>query len=74
MPEVSPADMEVLRVWNRCKAFNQLPLAGGVLDQPVWLMDCLSEVDNAVQRVRAKQDEDERSASVKQNLARNLDG
>lgn len=68
MPEVAPAEMELLRLWTRCKAFNRLPMAGGILEQPAWLMDAMDEIETTAQKVRAKAEEDERMRVEKERL------
>lgn len=72
MPEVAVGEMEMLRLWSRCKAFGKLPFAGGILEQPAWVMDALDTVNSSVESVRAKRDEDAKTDLEKQKLMGNL--
>lgn len=36
----------ILDLYSRCRANNVLPYAGGLLDQPAWLMDLFSVIDD----------------------------
>lgn len=32
-------------LYSRCRANNVLPYAGGLLDQPAWIMDLFAVID-----------------------------
>jgi len=52
--------------------FNALPAAGGLLDQPATLMDLMDLVGSTVDRVHAKQQEDETNTMKKQRMLEDL--
>ena len=72
MPEPTVLDLELLKLWSRCKQFNALPAAGGLLDQPATLMDLMDLVGSTVDRVHAKQQEDETNTMKKQRILEDL--
>ncbi len=43
--------LHILDVWASCRRLGVLPAAGGFLDQPACLMDCLELVDGFVQQL-----------------------
>ena len=46
MPYVPPQLMHVITLYNRCRANKCLPRAGGLLDQPAWLMELFGVIDS----------------------------
>jgi hypothetical protein len=45
MPYVPPQLMYVLSLYSKCRANRCLPRAGGLLDQPAWLMELFAVID-----------------------------
>lgn len=46
-----------LRIYNMCKLFEKLPLAGGVLDQPVFFMEAATLIESTVQEIEKEKNE-----------------
>lgn len=55
MPYFPPEVKYVVGVYERCRENRCLPRAGGLLDQPAWLMECFAVID-AVKADKARQD------------------
>jgi hypothetical protein len=65
MPAIAKDVALVLRLYFRCERFRALPYAGGVLEQPGWIMDLfdvIEEQKEAQARVDAERAENERQA------------
>jgi len=68
MPKIERAEVALLSLWGRCKSLNTLPVMGGVLDQPEWLMQAFEVIEGAREAVRARREEAEQSAALKRKL------
>jgi len=68
MPKVENDDVAVLRLWGRCKSLKTLPLAGGILDQPEYLMEAFEVIEAARQSVVVRREEAEQGALLKKKL------
>lgn len=59
-------------MYRQAKAWDQLPLSGGLLDQPAVLMDLLDAVEIEVEKWRQKRSEEREGEAMKQQMARAL--
>ena len=46
MPEVARDVHYILKLYSRCQQYHCLPYAGGILNQPAWIMDLFSVIEN----------------------------
>jgi hypothetical protein len=60
MPDVRKDVRYILDLYSRCRANRALPYAGGILEQPAWIMDLFEVVDNIKAEYHEKQAQKER--------------
>lgn len=60
MPDVRKDVRYVLDLYSRCRSNNSLPYAGGILNQPAWIMDLFEIIDNIKAEYQKQQSEKER--------------
>lgn len=65
---------EVLVLYQRCRRRQQLPVSGGVMDQPEELMAYFDAIDAAVSEFEQQQQEDARRNAEFDRLRRELRG
>jgi len=63
MPDVRKDVRYILDLYSRCRANRTLPYAGGILEQPAWIMDLFEVVDNIKAEYHEKQAQKERLES-----------
>ena len=60
MPDVRKDVSFILDLYARCRSNNALPYAGGILNQPAWIMDLFEVIDNVKASYRKEKGEAER--------------
>jgi hypothetical protein len=66
MPHVSEAELSIINLYQRCKNFNVLPFAGGILDQPEWILSLFDTIDGVINKVKNKKIEEEQGDLIKE--------
>ena len=61
MPDVNNDVRYIMSLYARCQQYNCLPYAGGVLNQPAWIMDLFAVIEN-------RQAAHDREAAEKQEM------
>lgn len=59
MPDVGKDVSSVLDLYAKCRNNGVLPYAGGLLDQPAWLMDLFGVIDDIKERHRREREREE---------------
>lgn len=62
----------ILRLYGRCKAWNQLPEGGGIFDQDERVMGLLDAVEQIFADVRNKRQNDAAGEAQKERMMREL--
>lgn len=57
MPAVDKDVLHIMSIYNKCRNNNALPCAGGVLDQPAWIMGLFEVIDNQKSEFNKAQNE-----------------
>lgn len=74
MPDVGGAERAVIEAYQRCKRWGALPAAGGLMDQPEWIMQLLDSVDERVEYWQHKQSDDDATGAKKAEMEEALNG
>ena len=57
MPDLKSDVIYIMSLYSRCRANNILPYAGGILDQPAWILDLFEVVDNVKSRFQKEKEQ-----------------
>jgi hypothetical protein len=74
MPEVKQDVLQIMSLRARCKENKSLPLAGGLLDQPAWLMDLFAVIDGRAAIYKQRKAEEERREATRRELMNKTPG
>ena len=72
MPDVGQDVLMIMSLHARCRASGSLPHAGGVLDQPAYLMGLFDVIDQTRADFRAGEAERAESAALVAKLSEGL--
>lgn len=74
MPDTNARTMAELRLYSRCKASGKLPFAGGVLEQPEWVLRLFDDIEEAQADWKREKDEADEMERWKKDALGRLTG
>ena len=74
MPEVGNQELEIIRLFQRCKEYKVLPYSGGVLEQPAWILSCFDTIEETQRAYERKKELDSQREAVRQEQKEKLYG